>query len=278
NLRINEWMARPLKGDDWFELYNPSDEAIELGGLYLTDDPSLFGQTNSLIAPLSFIAPRGWVKWVADGQPSNGRNHVNFTLDAEGESLAIYDRNLALIDAVYFGAQSTNVSQGRLPDGGPAIVSFSTTPTPETANYLPLSNVLINEVLSHSDPPLEDAVELFNPTDVDADISGWYLSNNESDFKRYQVPPNTIVPAHSFKVIYENEFNGGSGSLVPFTFNSAHGDAAYLSEADVVGNLTGYRAVTQFGAAGNGVSFGRYVTSAGTDFVAMGRLTFGTAV
>ena len=74
-------------------------------------------------------------------------------------------------------------------------------------------------------------------------------------------------------MFYESQFNPTNGSSIPFTFNSAHGDAAYLSEADAGGNLSGYRAAAKFGAAANGVSFGRYTNSVGTvEFVAMERV------
>jgi len=52
-LRFNEWMANPVSGADWFELFNPSDMPVELAGLYLTDDPSLAGQRQFRAAPLS---------------------------------------------------------------------------------------------------------------------------------------------------------------------------------------------------------------------------------
>jgi hypothetical protein len=39
--------------------------------------------------------------------------------------------------------------------------------------------------------------------------------------------------------------------------------------------LTGYRAFAEFGAAENGVSFGRYQTSVGVDLTALGARTFG---
>src|SRR5205085_598337 len=45
--------------------------------------------------------------------------------------------------------------------------------------------------------------------------------------------------------------------------------------ADGAGNLSGYRAVVEFGAAANGVSFGRFATSTGVDFSAMAQRTFG---
>lgn len=137
NLRFNEWMANPFTDDDWFELGNLGAQPVDLTGLYLTDDPSLAGQTKFAIAPLSFIAAHGWGVWNADGHPSNGRNHVNFELDGGGESLRLYGRDLSLIDAVDFGAQQFGVSQGRLPDGAGPIVSFLTTPSPGAGNYLP---------------------------------------------------------------------------------------------------------------------------------------------
>lgn len=60
-LRINEWMAAPETGPDWFELHNPADQPVALAGLFLADSPSIPGRTNTRIAPLSFIAPRGGV-------------------------------------------------------------------------------------------------------------------------------------------------------------------------------------------------------------------------
>jgi hypothetical protein len=58
--------------------------------------------------------------------------------------------------------------------------------------------------------------------------------------------------------------------------NSAHGDTVFISEADAGGTLTGYRAVAKFGAAANGVSFGRFTNSVGTvDYVALSGRSFG---
>jgi hypothetical protein len=96
-------------------LYNLDPLPVSLGGCYLSDDPSFAGQGKFQIAPLSFIPGKGWIKWDADGHPSNGRNHVNFQLNASGEPILLYDPNFSLIDAVYFSAQQTDVSQGRLP-------------------------------------------------------------------------------------------------------------------------------------------------------------------
>lgn len=277
-LRVNEWMAAPTSGSDWFELYNTNSLPVDLGGLFVTDNPLLMGITNSPIAPISFIGPHDWVKFIADGNRSAGRDHANFSLNLEGETLRLYDTNLTLLSAFDFGLQVTGVSQGSLPDGSSNIVSFITTPTPGAANYLPLTNIIINEVLTHTDPPLEDAIELFNPTTGSVNIGGWYLSDSQSDLKRFRIPDGTTLPANGFKVFYQNQFGPADGETdTPplFTFNSAHGDAAHVSEANANGDLTGYRATVAFDAAANGISFGRFQTSVGIDFVALSQRTFG---
>src|SRR5262249_25149066 len=153
------------------------------------------------------------------------------------------------------------VSTGRLPDGADNFVRFATTPSPEASNYLPLTNALVNEVLSHTDPPLEDAIELYNPTTSPVSLGGWFLSDDPANFKKFRIADGTTLEANGFAAFYENQINGGAGSLVPFTFDSAHGDQAFLSEADAGGNLTGYRNVVRFGASANGIAFGRYLSS-----------------
>ncbi|MBI4327589.1 MAG: lamin tail domain-containing protein, partial [Chloroflexi bacterium] len=274
NLKINEWMANPSSGDDWFELYNPGVLPVELSGSYLTDDPSLAGQAKFQVGPLSFIAPKSWVTFVADGHPSQGRDHVNFALDGEGEALGLYTPGLAPIDEVYFAAQALGVSEGRLLDGGASIVRFPAIASPGRGNYLPLTNIVFSEVLTHTDPPLEDAVELHNIGTAPLAVGGWYLSNTPNDFKRYRIEESVVIPPGGFHVFYEGPLlaAGSGGSAYLFR---AEGGEVYLSQADAAGNLTGYKAVARFGPIENGISIGRYVTSVGIEFVALSGRTLG---
>ena len=135
-LRFNEWMANPASGDDWFELFNSSAQPADLAGLFLTDDPSISGQRKFQVSSLSFIGPFGFVCWQADAHPSNGRDHVSFQLSSLGETLCLYDTNLALLDAVSFGLQQPGISEGRLPDGSATLALFNS-PTPGASNVLP---------------------------------------------------------------------------------------------------------------------------------------------
>lgn len=144
--------------------------------------------------------------------------------------------------------------------------------------------VVVNEVLAHTDPPLEDAIELHNPTASAIDISGWYLSDQyqstdptRARLKKYRIPSGTVLPPGGYRVFYEGEFNGNnSEALIKFAFSS-NGEEAYLSSADVGGNLTGYITGLEFGASDNGVAFGRHPTSAGGDFAFLDTRTFGVS-
>ncbi len=275
-LRVNEWMADPAGGSDWFEIYNTTALPVALGGLYLTDD--LADKFQSPVAPLSFIGAgaNGFVQFIADGNIGAGANHVAFSLKKGGEAIGIYSPVGVQLDAIGFGAQQSGVSQGRLPDGAAPVAglftSFATTTSPEASNWLPLTNAVINEVLTHTDPPLEDAIELFNPAGADVNIGGWYLSNTDGSFKKFRIPDGTMLTTHGFRVFYETNFNVGANA---FTLNSAHGDQVILAQANAVGTLSGFRAQVSFGAAENGVSFGRYQTSVGADFTALAARTFG---
>jgi hypothetical protein len=280
-LKVNEWMANPPQGDDdWFEIYNPGTLPVALEGLFLTDKPA----ERSLwfpIAPLSFVGagPNGYVQYIADGNTNRGPEHVSFGLGAGGDTVAIFDSTGRQIDSVSFLQQVAAVSQGRLLDGTSTITSFPGTASPAQPNYKAVSNIVVNELLAHTDPPFEDAVEFYNTSSQDVNIGGWYLSNKAADLKKYRIPDGTIIEAKSYFVIYEQSFNNTNDPInnpAPFTFNSAHGDQVYLSEA-VNGNLTGFRVSEVFEASENEVSMGRVYTSVPGDykFVQLEARTFG---
>ena len=93
--------------------------------------------------------------------------------------------------------------------------------------------------------------------------------------KKFQIPPGTMLPARGLTAFYESQFNPAPGAKWSFALNSAHGDMVILSEANTSGNLTGRRAIVEFGAAENGVSIGRVMTSIGDQFASLASPTFG---
>jgi hypothetical protein len=135
-------------------------------------------------------------------------------------------------------------------------------------------DVVINEVLTHTDPPLYGTIELLNRGTNVADIGGWFLTDDRHTPK-YAIPQGTRLQPGACYVRTEADFNPTPG--VPPSFNlSAAGEEAYLFSADASGCLTGYCQGYSFGAALNGVSIGRHVISTGEEhFVAQAARTLG---
>lgn len=270
---INEWMARPATGEDWLELYNADELPVALGGWVLTDQAGI-PPANRPIPSLSFLGALGFVQLFASDLAGPDANHLDFKLSAGGETLTLYgsDRT-TVIDRITFGSQLDQTSQGRVPDGGDTLSFFSgTTPSPGAPNQHNDIRVVINEVLSHTDPPLEDAIELHNPTAEPADISHWWLSDSISEPRKYRLPAETVIPPGGFAVFYDIQFGRGANG---FSLNSYQGDRVVLSAGGPDGELTGPQTTVRFGALKNGTSIGRVITSAGVDFVPLQERTFG---
>lgn len=158
-LRINEWLASDVNGDDGVELFNSGAQPVSLTGLRLTDDPSLAGRNKFQVGPLSFIEPNGWVVWKADGNKGSGPNHLSFSLNRLGETLRLYAADGTFIDAIDFGPQPTGLSTGRLADGGNEIGPLLQGPTLGISNTAPPAD------LDTDNDGLQDEWELANGTD-----------------------------------------------------------------------------------------------------------------
>jgi hypothetical protein len=131
-----------------------------------------------------------------------------------------------------------------------------------------IPEIVINEALTHTDPPLLDSIELHNPTPSGVSVAGWFLTDDRNVPTKYRIPSPTIIPAGSYLVFSETNFDVAPGASNSFNLDS-HGEEVYLVSADAGGNLTGYSHGFSFGAAANGVSFGRHVISTGEErFVA----------
>jgi hypothetical protein len=177
-IRINEWLADGfvLLEDDFIELYNPQIYPVDLGGLYLTDNPVTQPDKYPL-DPLSFIAGEGFAVLRADGRDRPG--HVDFRLSADNEMIGLFDAGLNRIDKVIYGPQTTDVSYGRAPDGSDDFM-FLALPTPGIANPLlrPAAEELITIVPENADKlvlvPTDDIGEDWR-TQIEYDDSAWEL-------------------------------------------------------------------------------------------------------
>jgi hypothetical protein len=124
--------------------------------------------------------------------------------------------------------------------------------------------IVINEVLTHTDPPEVDWIELFNPSASDVSIGGWFLSDDGAAPRKFRIPDAMVISAGGYRVFTEADFNATPGSVFSFSLDSA-GDSIYLSSGGANTNLTGYSHGFAVGAAANGTSFGRYLISTGEE-------------
>ncbi len=145
---VNEWMAAnrttvadpaDQDTDDWFELHNPSDVAVDLSGYSVTDD---LGEPRRWVLPSGTVIPaRGHLLiWADDETEQNAFGlglHASFRLSQEGESLGLFAPDGTQVDAVTLGPQEDDVSEGRYPDGAPPPFIAMTTPTPGGPNVAP---------------------------------------------------------------------------------------------------------------------------------------------
>lgn len=182
-LAINEFMAdndnifRDNNGDydDWIEIYNYGNKAINLGSFYITDNNSIPSKWK--FPDIKMESGDFLILW-ADDEEDEGIYHCNFKLSADGEYIGIYDSNSVLIDEFSFDAQESDQSTGRIPDGIGEFVHVN--PTPGFANK-PLSIKEINSIydlsiypnpasneinilLEKIDPDLLSIINIFNLT------------------------------------------------------------------------------------------------------------------
>ena len=138
-LVINEFMASNQStitdptGDycDWVELYNPTDEDVELGGWLMTDDleePGLWELDGSLS-----IAAGGFLLLWADGDPEEGPSHLDFNLSRKGGQLGLFAPTERAIDRLEYAEQASDLSAARASDGSLEWV-ITDTATPGESN------------------------------------------------------------------------------------------------------------------------------------------------
>jgi hypothetical protein len=206
--------------EPWIELYNADSDAIDLSEYRLSNDYEGLGRwafpTGTTIAAGSRMLV--WVDGDA-GQTEAGFLHTDFQMNAVSGSIILARQWLGsqvLIDYVDYDAVGSDASFGSFPEGEPYSRVIFQVPTPASANSFTSApaSVVINEWMSDnvifisdpSDGHYDDWFELYNPTAVDADLNGYYLTDNPSVTNKFTLPAGAIVPAGGFLLVWaDNE-------------------------------------------------------------------------
>ena len=124
------------------------------------------------------------------------------------------------------------------------------------------SPVIINEIMALNETTLQDPqeefddwIELHNITDQSFDLSGWYLSDNPNNPRKWEFPKGSLVPANGYMIVWADE-DGGASEGVHASFKlSSNGESLYLTSSDQDGNYIMDQ--IQFGPQEQDISFGR---------------------
>jgi hypothetical protein len=172
---INELMANPEPGQsDWIELHNTTNQTINIGGWFLSDDVD--DLTKYEIAPGTAITPHGYLVFYADdtfAHDADPGTHTPFALSANGETLYLHSGADGLVTGYSisekFDASEVGVSLGRHPKSTGAVNFVALTePTPGADNAQPkVSPIVINEIMYNPGVAADaEYVELLNITDA----------------------------------------------------------------------------------------------------------------
>ncbi|MBN2229059.1 MAG: lamin tail domain-containing protein [Candidatus Thorarchaeota archaeon] len=143
SILINEFLPDPntLYTEEWIELYNPLDVAVDISG-YIIDD-LIGGGTAPYTIPSGTVIP-------AHGFLVFYQGVTNIALNNAGDNVNyINPDGVTVLDTYAYGSSSDDVSYGREIDGGTTWTTF-TSPTPGASNTgpTPLSSVELYAAIS----------------------------------------------------------------------------------------------------------------------------------
>ena len=161
---INEWQNHS-DPEDWIELYNHSNAAIDLSGAWLSDDPL----TNKYRIPNGTSIPaRGFLSW--------SQSQLGFELFAGGETIFFWNASQTrVLDVIDFRGQSNNITSGRFPDGGPLTYGLRNGtrggPNSPPMRYpVVISEIMYNPISGNAD---DEYIEIYNRGNLPVNLAGW---------------------------------------------------------------------------------------------------------
>jgi len=119
--------------DDWVELFNKSDQELDISGYFLSDNKDKI--TKWKFPAGTTVSGKGFLIIWADGDTTQPGLHASFKLSSQGEDLLLSSPDGTLHDDVTYPAQSLELAYARNPDG---TGSFRwQTPTYDRTNSVP---------------------------------------------------------------------------------------------------------------------------------------------
>lgn len=218
--------------DDWVELYNNSNEPVNLSGYFLSDKEN---QLNLWQFPDGTIIEEfGYLILWCDGDLTQPGLHTNFGLSKDGESLFLTTPDLLIANEVTFDASDPDMAYARVPNGiGNFVWQEHTFNGPNDLTFTSL--VVINELMATNtvsvpDPngEFDDWIEFYNTSYEPVDLSGYFLSDDNNQLDKWQFPEGTQIEGYGYLIVWCDEDLSQPGLHANFDLNN-NGETIYFS-------------------------------------------------
>lgn len=143
---------------DWIEIKNYSNQAVNLQGYFLSDNPS--NPLKWAFPNVDINANAYLIVFASEDSNIGDELHANFKLSKEGEVISLYNEFGVLIDRIDSVALTRDISYGR-PSNNPGEFAFFAQPTPgSTNNTSSYIGVLQQASLSHESGFYSDPISV----------------------------------------------------------------------------------------------------------------------
>ncbi|MFP6898099.1 MAG: lamin tail domain-containing protein [Roseibacillus sp.] len=123
--------------------------------------------------------------------------------------------------------------------------------SPGVAGNGPDGRIVINEVLTHTDLPTVDRIELYNTTGGEIDVSGWVLSDSARQFRSFAIEGVTRIGGGAYLTLDESDFNAPQWFAIGAYAGTVAASPTTLSSLAPHGLVTGNLAtISGYGGVG----------------------------
>ena len=125
------------------------------------------------------------------------------------------------------------------------IIGFTNCNSDDPVDETP--NIVINEILpkntqhgSDQDGEFDDWIELFNPANIDQDISGYYLSDSKKIPTKWKFPAGTVIAKNGYLIVWADGDSTQVGLHTNYKLSADGENVVLLSPDQQVINLVEY--------------------------------------
>ncbi len=126
-IHVNEYFKR----NDWVELYNTTDQPVDVEGMYLSDNPDkplkyrIAKPSVLLSASPTVIPAHGYLVVWCDKLEPLSQLHASFKLSDDGGDVLLTAADESWTDRLTYGAMRSDETAGRYPDGCRDVITMN---------------------------------------------------------------------------------------------------------------------------------------------------------